>query len=64
MTSIPLPVKYNSIEELSNWLKRHLPHEFDVDGSHRWYIVTGRGDWNITFVRSQDATFFNLKWPH
>ena len=64
MTSIPFPAKYKSIEELSNWLKRNLPHEFDVDGTHRWYIVTETSKWQILFVREHDATFFNLKWPH
>lgn len=63
MTPVPLPENYHSIEHLSNWLKQHIPHEFDVDGGVRWIIVTGWDNWHITFVRNQDATYFNLKWP-
>lgn len=63
MKAIPLPANYGSIEELSNWLKKNMPHEFDVDGGVRWAIVTGYSDWHITFVRNHDATLFNLKWP-
>ena len=62
--AIPIPDNYGSIEELANWLQQHIPHEFAVDGGVRWKIVTGYNDWHITFVRSQDATLFNLKWPH
>jgi hypothetical protein len=63
MKSIPVPDCYGSIEELSDWLKRNIPHEFDVDGGVRWMIITGYSDWRITFVRDSDATYFNLKWP-
>ena len=64
MIDIPIPINYNSIEALSNWLKKNIPHEFDVDGGPRWILVTGWQGWHITFVRSQDATLFGLLWKH
>ena len=64
MTAIPIPRNYGSIEDLSLWLRKHLPHEYHVDGGLRWKVVTTPDGWSwrIEFAREQDVTLFNLLW--
>lgn len=64
MTPVPIPSNYGSLEDLSIWLQKHMPHEYHIDGGARWVIVNGYSNWHITFARAHDATYFNLKWPH
>ena len=64
MIDVLIPANYESIERLADWLQRHIPHEFNVDGGPRWKIVTGYSSWHIRFFREQDATLFGLLWKH
>lgn len=61
---LPLPENYSSIQELSNWLKKNMPHEHHIDGGPRWRIVSATPVewWHISFTRPSDASLFLLKW--
>lgn len=59
--TVPIPDNYSTLEELSLWLQKHLPHEYHIDGGPRWRIITNLGGW-IEFSRPSDASLFLLKW--
>lgn len=62
MISISIPDNYSSFEELSNWLKRRIPHEYHIDGGPRWAINYSSYQWYISFCRPADVTLFHLLW--
>ena len=56
---VTIPDNYGSFEELSNWLRKRMPHE--VHRLERWQIVMRpRDGWVIWFRNPADATLFTL----